>query len=46
MGQRLAAIAGVRHVIVGGRTAGDMVQLTGELDVDVADSVLRVAAGM
>ena len=42
MGQQLAAIAGVRHVIVGGRTAGNMVQLTGELDVDVADVVLEL----
>jgi uncharacterized hydrophobic protein (TIGR00271 family) len=42
VGQRLAAVAGVRHVIVGGRTAGNMVQLTGELDVDVADSVLEL----
>jgi uncharacterized hydrophobic protein (TIGR00271 family) len=38
----LAAVAGVRHVIVGARTAGNMVQLTGELDVDVADVVLEV----
>ena len=38
--QQLAAIAGVRHVIVGGRTAGNLTQVTGELDVDVADDVL------
>jgi uncharacterized hydrophobic protein (TIGR00271 family) len=38
----LAAVAGVRHVIVGARTAGNMVQLTGELDVDVADVVLEL----
>jgi Domain of unknown function (DUF389) len=38
--QQLAAIAGVRHVIVGGRTAGNLTQVTGELDVDVADNVL------
>lgn len=38
--QQLAAVAGVRHVIVGGRTADDRIQVTGELDVDVADDVL------
>ena len=42
VGQRLAALTGVRHVIIGGRTAGNMVQLTGELDVDVADVVLEL----
>jgi uncharacterized hydrophobic protein (TIGR00271 family) len=40
VGEQLAALAGVRHVIVGGRTAGNMTQLTAELDVDVADDVL------
>ena len=40
--QQLAAVAGVRHVIVGGRTAGNLTQLTGELDVDVADVVLEL----
>ena len=38
--ERLAAVAGVRHVLLGGRTAGNLTQLTGELDVDVADDVL------
>ena len=42
MGQRLAGVAGVRHVIVGGRTAGDMVQLTGDVDVAAADVVLEL----
>ena len=40
--QQLAAVAGVRHVIVGGRTAGNLTQITGELDVDVADDVLEL----
>ena len=40
--RQLAAIAGVRHVIIGGRTAGGLIQLTGELDVDVADDVLAL----
>jgi uncharacterized hydrophobic protein (TIGR00271 family) len=42
VGRQLAALRGVRHVIVGGRTAGNMVQLTGELDVDAADVVLEL----
>ena len=42
MQQELAAVAGVRHVIVGGRTAANLTQLTGELDVDVADVVLEL----
>src|SRR6187551_1452309 len=40
--RQLAATAGVRHVIIGGRTAGGLIQLTGELDVDVADDVLAL----
>ena len=40
--ERLAAIAGVRHVIIGERTAGNMTQLSGELDVGVADDVLAL----
>jgi uncharacterized hydrophobic protein (TIGR00271 family) len=40
--QELAAVAGVRHVMVGGRTAANLTQLTGELDVDVADVVLEL----
>ena len=40
--QQLAAVAGVRHVMVGGRTAGNLTQITGELDVDVADDVLEL----
>ena len=43
--QQLAAVAGVRHVIVGGRTAGNLTQLTGEVDVDVADDVLELLRG-
>ena len=39
---QLAAVAGVRHVIVGGRTAGNLTQLTGELDVEAADIVLEL----
>ena len=42
IGRQLAVITGVRHVVVGGRTAGGMVQLTAELDVDVADDVLQL----
>ena len=42
VGGRLAAATGVRHVIVGGRTAGNMVRVTAELDVDVADDVLEL----
>ena len=40
--QQLAAVAGVRHVMVGGRTAGNLTQITGELDVEVADDVLEL----
>jgi uncharacterized hydrophobic protein (TIGR00271 family) len=40
MQQQLAAVPGVRHVLVGGRTAGNLAQVTGDLDVDVADDVL------
>jgi len=28
--------------MIGGRTTGDLTQLTGELDVDVADNVLAL----
>jgi len=45
VGQQLSAVAGVRHVIVGGRTAGNMVQITAELDSDVADAVLELLRG-
>ncbi len=38
--ERLAAIPGVRHVIVGGRTAGNMLLVTGEIEVGAADAVL------
>jgi uncharacterized hydrophobic protein (TIGR00271 family) len=38
----LAGLAGVRHVILGARTAGGMVQLTGELDASAADAVLEL----
>jgi uncharacterized hydrophobic protein (TIGR00271 family) len=37
--RRLTAIPGVRHLVVGGRTADDMVQVTGEVDAAVADAV-------
>jgi uncharacterized hydrophobic protein (TIGR00271 family) len=37
---RLAAVSGVRHLIVGGRTSGGMVELTGEVDSAAADLVL------
>ncbi len=39
------AVAGVRHVVIGGRTAGGMVQVMGEVDADVADLVLDVLRG-
>jgi uncharacterized hydrophobic protein (TIGR00271 family) len=42
VGEQLADLAGVRHVIVGGRTARNMVQIAGELDGDVADVVLEL----
>jgi len=42
VGRQLSSVAGVRHVIVGGRTAGNMVQITGEVDDDVADVVLEL----
>jgi uncharacterized hydrophobic protein (TIGR00271 family) len=42
VGHQLSAVAGVRHVIVGARTAGNMVQITSELDSDVADVVLAL----
>jgi len=42
IGKRLAALSGVRHLVVGGRTAGGMVELTGEIDAVAADVVLEV----
>jgi uncharacterized hydrophobic protein (TIGR00271 family) len=42
IGARLADVDGVRHVIVGGRTTADMVQLTSEVDDDAADDVLSL----
>jgi uncharacterized hydrophobic protein (TIGR00271 family) len=42
VGQQLSAVVGVRHVIVGGRTAGNMVQITCDLDGEVADVVLEL----
>jgi uncharacterized hydrophobic protein (TIGR00271 family) len=42
VGQRLAAITGVRHVVIGLHTAGGMVELTGEVDTTVADLVVDV----
>lgn len=45
VGEQLSAVSGVRHVIVGGRTAGNLVQITGELDGDVADVVLELLRG-
>ena len=45
VGSQLSDVAGVRHVVVGGRTAGGMVQVTGEVDADVADLVLDVLRG-
>jgi uncharacterized hydrophobic protein (TIGR00271 family) len=42
IGRRLAALSGVRHLVVGGRTAGGMVELTGELDAAAADVVLEL----
>jgi Domain of unknown function (DUF389) len=40
--RRLADVSGVRHVVSGGATAGGMVQITAELQTDVADTVLDV----
>lgn len=42
VGRRLAAIPGVRHVIIGARTEGNLVQLSGELDAGAAEVVLDV----
>jgi hypothetical protein len=42
IGRRLAALSGVRHLVVGGRTAGGMVELTGEIDAAAADVVLEL----
>jgi uncharacterized hydrophobic protein (TIGR00271 family) len=42
VGWRLAALEGVRHVMVGGQTAGGMVRVSGELDSGVADEVLEL----
>ncbi len=42
VGNALAAHVGVRHLVVGGRTKGGMIQLTGEVDADAADLVLDV----
>src|SRR3954454_17121772 len=41
----LGPIKGVRHVIVGGRTLGGMIQLTGDVDAEAADEVLDVLRG-
>jgi hypothetical protein len=40
--QDLAALDGVRHVVVGGVTSGGMTELTGEIDSRAADVVLAV----
>jgi uncharacterized hydrophobic protein (TIGR00271 family) len=42
VGQRLAAVTGVRHVVIGGHTASGMVELTGEVDSTAADRVVAV----
>jgi uncharacterized hydrophobic protein (TIGR00271 family) len=42
IGGRLAALSGVRHLVVGGRTAGGMVELTGEIDAAAADVVIEL----
>jgi uncharacterized hydrophobic protein (TIGR00271 family) len=42
VGGRLAAVLGVRHLVVGGRTSGGMVELTGEVETSAADLVLDV----
>jgi uncharacterized hydrophobic protein (TIGR00271 family) len=42
VGHRLAALAGVRHLVVGGRTAGGMVELTAEIEASAAEVVLEV----
>jgi uncharacterized hydrophobic protein (TIGR00271 family) len=42
VGRRLAAVSGVRHVVIGGHTAGGMVELTGEVDSTAADLVVAV----
>jgi uncharacterized hydrophobic protein (TIGR00271 family) len=39
---RLGGLAGVRHLVAGGRTSGGMTQLTGEVDSVAADDVLDV----
>ncbi len=39
---RLADLSGVRHLVVGGRTAAGMIELTGEVDTVVADVVIDV----
>jgi uncharacterized hydrophobic protein (TIGR00271 family) len=37
----LAALTGVRHLVVGGPTTSGLAQLTGEVDADAADAVLE-----
>ena len=39
---RLTAIPGVRHLVVGATTADGLVELTAEIDADATDSVLDI----
>src|SRR5215211_1219728 len=41
----LAPLPGVRHLIVGGETAGGLVELTGDIDTEAADVVLGLLRG-
>jgi uncharacterized hydrophobic protein (TIGR00271 family) len=41
----LGPLAGVRHVVVGGRTLGGMIELTGDVESEAADEVLDVLRG-
>jgi uncharacterized hydrophobic protein (TIGR00271 family) len=45
VGDRVAALPGVRHLVLGGRTAGGMVEVTGQVEADAADVVLDVLRG-
>ncbi len=42
VGARLGPLEGVRHLVVGGRTFGGMIELSGDIDAEAADAVLEV----